>query len=572
MPEIVRTHWKPHLLPRLFAMLLCASALGLGPSQIALVVNRNVPDGLKLAQQYAAARGIPDDRIISLDLPDADELEFDQYERNVVPPIRDFLRRHLLKDQVRCLVTFYGVPFRIRDRIDTPDEKQELADLRTQLSGVLDQAEPPLEQLEKLARQLEPGFQPRQRRPDESDASSIGQRYSAALRAVGAHLNHLLIPATQPATSGSDAGGPSAEVMSLMSRLGGPAELVEHTRINTGNIAELQQWQSLRRRVVEASQQVIAQEELRYDAAARANVRRITARVFGMIRLGQVLESQIDYLTPGSSNAALDSELSLLWLNYYPRAGPWINPMNFMISNPAAPLVMMVSRLDGPDVPTVARMIDTSVRVEREGLHGLMAINSFGYPSNIAADGRNHYVEFDRSLRGLAQFVRERANIPVRDEYTRFFSNHEVGPTALYCGWYSLRRYVPGMSFSPGAVGYHIASLEMVALHTNWETGWVHGLLSDGVVATLGPVAEPYLVAFPPPEQFFPLLMTGKLTLAEVYWKTQQTSSWMMCLIGDPLYTPYKVDPALQPEDLPPPLRAVLNSTAAAGDSSSLPQ
>jgi hypothetical protein len=46
----------------------------------------------------------------------------------------------------------------------------------------------------------------------------------------------------------------------------------------------------------------------------------------------------------------------------------------------------------------------------------------------------------------------------------------------------------------------------------------------------------------------------------------------MMCLIGDPLYTPYKVDPALQPEDLPPPLRAVLNSTAAAGDSSSLPQ
>jgi len=76
------------------------------------------------------------------------------------------------------------------------------------------------------------------------------------------------------------------------------------------------------------------------------------------------------------------------------------------------------------------------------------------------------------------------------------------------------------MSFSAGAVGYHIASFELLSLHEPTETGWVHGLLSDGVRRHPRPRAEPYLLGFPPPTSSFPCLMTGKLTLAEVYWKT----------------------------------------------------
>jgi hypothetical protein len=127
------------------------------------------------------------------------------------------------------------------------------------------------------------------------------------------------------------------------------------------------------------------------------------------------------------------------------------------------------------------------------------------------------------------------------------------------------------MTFVPGAVAYHVASLEMVGLHEGYETGWVHGLLSDGVVATLGAVAEPYLGAFPPPDEFFPLLMTGRLSLAEVYWRTEPTASWMICLIGDPLYTPFKNHPAIKPQDLPMPLRLALRSPTTRAFSSSRP-
>ena len=110
----------------------------------------------------------------------------------------------------------------------------------------------------------------------------------------------------------------------------------------------------------------------------------------------------------------------------------------------------------------------------------------------------------------------------------------------------------------PGAVGYHIASYELTSLHDEKSTEWVPNLLNDGVVATLGAVHEPFLSAFPRPDDFFPLLMTGRLTLAEVYWKTAPTVSWRIAMIGDPLYLPFKAKPAMPVEALPERLRGAI--------------
>jgi len=56
------------------------------------------------------------------------------------------------------------------------------------------------------------------------------------------------------------------------------------------------------------------------------------------------------------------------------------------------------------------------------------------------------------------------------------------------------------------------------------------------------------------------LLLTGKLPLAEVYWHTVPMTSWMICMVGDPLYTPYKTNPQMQVSDLPDRLRPIFNS------------
>jgi len=67
-------------------------------------------------------------------------------------------------------------------------------------------------------------------------------------------------------------------------------------------------------------------------------------------------------------------------------------------------------------------------------------------------------------------------------------------------------------------------------------------MLMNGITATLGPVAEPYLHAFPEPRAFFPKLYEGNC-LVEAYYRTKPLISWQMLLIGDPLYRPFKTFP-----------------------------
>jgi hypothetical protein len=74
----------------------------------------------------------------------------------------------------------------------------------------------------------------------------------------------------------------------------------------------------------------------------------------------------------------------------------------------------------------------------------------------------------------------------------------------------------------------------------------------DGVAATIGPVAEPYTVAFPKPAEFFGFLVTGKYTLVEAYSRSIFLTSWMMVLVGDPLYNPFARHGRLMPTDVLP--------------------
>ena len=57
-------------------------------------------------------------------------------------------------------------------------------------------------------------------------------------------------------------------------------------------------------------------------------------------------------------------------------------------------------------------------------------------------------------------------------------------------------------------------------------------------LATIGPVAEPYTQGFNKPAEFYGFLGSGA-TLAESYWATNPYASWMMVLVGDPLYRPF---------------------------------
>src|SRR5690349_9003775 len=131
---------------------------GLRADELLLIVNGNIPASVKSAEFYAKARGVPDGRILKLNLPASEEIAFDKYEAEVVPAVREYLRANKLDKQVRCLVTFFGIPIRIGGKQPSPEEKQEIADLKVELGKAAVEARPLVAQVEQIAKKLDPTF------------------------------------------------------------------------------------------------------------------------------------------------------------------------------------------------------------------------------------------------------------------------------------------------------------------------------------------------------------------------------------------------------------------------------
>ena len=194
----------------------------------------------------------------------------------------------------------------------------------------------------------------------------------------------------------------------------------------------------------------------------------------------------------------------------------------------------MVSRLDGPSYNIVKGLIDKAIAAEQTGLKGIAYIDSRGLTKD------DLYGQFDQSLRDLATLTRLQTDLPVEEETTeKLFTPGSCPQTAIYCGWYSLKKYVDAFDFVDGAVGYHISSWEAIDLRDPNSSQWCPAMLTDGITATLGAVAEPYLHAFPLPVAFFSELFKGSC-LVEAFYHTNPFNSWQFLLLGDPLYTPFK--------------------------------
>jgi len=252
-------------------------------------------------------------------------------------------------------------------------------------------------------------------------------------------------------------------------------------------------------------------------------------------RLAQ-LQVTIDRINGRETHASVDSELSLVLFDSYDLYR-WLPNMLKDEVRSRSSVTLMVSRLDGPDYDIIKGLVDKAITAEKKGLKGIAYIDSRGITS------RDMYGHYDLSLRNLAAFTKSETEIPVIEERAaKLFAPGTCPQTAIYCGWYSLSKYVDAFDFVDGAIGYHIASFEAASLRDPNSSQWCPSMLMDGITATLGPVAEPYLHTFPEPRAFFPKLYEGNC-LVEAYYRTKPVNSWQMLLIGDPLYRPFKTFP-----------------------------
>lgn len=254
------------------------------------------------------------------------------------------------------------------------------------------------------------------------------------------------------------------------------------------------------------------------------------------------LKSRIETLLKHDQRASVDSELALVKREAsYPLSGWLENPFFLGFQGQELTIsrdeVVLVCRLDGPDAATVRRLIDDSLEGEKNGLQGRACFDA-RWPRPTERVGLGGYQRYDLSLHRAAEVAARRLPTTL-DSREELFSGGDCPDAALYAGWYSLGRYIDAFSWNRGAIAYHIASSECTTLRDRTSSAWCINLLDRGVAATIGPVHEPYVQAFPLPELFFGLLLQGHLSLGEAYLVSLPFLSWQMVLVGDPLYRPF---------------------------------
>jgi len=508
----------------------------LGPQHLLLVANRAMAHSAPLAHYYASVRGVSAEQILVLDLPTAEDLSRADYERKLAGPVKQFLRQRDLEDRIRCVVLFYGVPLRVGAAKPTPRQRRLAQELQGDYRRRVRELERLLQHMVDATRQT--ARQPLPRVSTTLPASlnrlpQITQRVSAVYRQAAAVIKAVQDPLEKRILLNRllkaklKIEGASG-VMGAASRPADPAAATAFDR-QANQLERLQrQIRRLRRKAP--------------DSVGYGRVYDLIEQVGGVMGLLDAYQQDIEKLQQKDSLASVDSELSMLLADDYPLAGRIPNTLNPRLTDTGEGKVLMVCRLDGPSRAVVAGLIDQADRIERTGLTGKVYLDARGLTDK---DGKFVY---DENLRALARFLR-RSDIDfpvILDDNAALFQFGQCPDAAIYCGWYSLRRYVDAFGFVPGAVGYHIASFEAETLRKATSNVWCKRMLEEGAAATLGAVAEPFLDAFPLPGEFFGLLLTGRYTLVECFYLTKRYNSWRMTLIGDPLYRPFKTNPQLK--------------------------
>ena len=506
---------------------------------VAILANRNSSDSLAVARYYATRRGIPLERIVQLDLPARETMSRQAYEERLVHPVRVMLEANGLTATIRALVTTYGMPLRVEAPQSNESERRWIQEATERQRF----ARAYLAQIPEWARHIAPSHPSDDSSPTPSKPKTIeGDRVllEQVNRAISEAAERL--KRAEPREARGTIEQWNQQLARIMVQAGGTAALVRN--IQSADPQAQANLVKLREQVLSAQTAIRVLTDVPSDTN-RKQAYQLTERMFGLEGILSLATAEIDTYSYKDGDASLDNELALLWWDrdQYPVAGRFQNPLfhgSGLLGNPASSQlpIIIVSRLDAPTPQLAMHLVDQAMETEQQGLTGKAYIDSRG----IQPDGTVGYGSYDQGLRDLADLLRTHSTYPVMLEDTerRFSQRGEAPDVAIYAGWYKLRSYEDAFTFNPGAIGYHIASGEAVSIHDPNEAGWCKNALERGIAVTLGPTGEPYVDAFPLPNEFFALLLTGRYSLAESYAFTTRYVSWRMVLFGDPLYNPWR--------------------------------
>jgi uncharacterized protein (TIGR03790 family) len=534
------------LLAGLICLCLTASPVfALTPGDLLVVYNRDLVESKAVAEDYAQKRRVPWDKLLGVAVPSAEQISRQEYEQSLLAPVQAAALKLQAQGKTPALLLVYGLPLRVSGPPETDTDRAFKTLTEAKVREYRDLVGRMLRDLDAVTE------------GPVSSSPALTFPTGPLLEKAAAAINRTLKFLKKRPTPG-ESPEPRARAYSLLIRLAGIspgahllmeklAQAPPNERESLQNQEMFWWYQALRRDLDERMFRGILPDEALETATA--------------IRLANGVAGELEFWAEMNAvcqrpetTAAVDSELTLALVPRYQLAKWLPNPFNarfdkFPAIGEVRQKTLMVGRLDGPTPEIARRLVDDALTVEAKGLQGVFYIDARGLEGDDKPGG---YAWYDHHLLKLYDLVKERSTLKVvLDKNPAVFPPDSCPEAALYCGWYSLRNYVPAFKWVKGAVGFHVASAEATTLKQKGSNVWCKRMLEEGVAATLGPVTEPYLISFPLPDEFFPLLLRGQKPLLEVYFRTLPHLSWMQILIGDPLYTPFKKNPALGPEPEP---------------------
>jgi uncharacterized protein (TIGR03790 family) len=539
------------LLGGLIVLAGATGASALAPEEVVIVANANVPESTTAAAYYAQHRQIDPSQIVALETTGGYLISRDDYESQIVRPLRAALLERGLASRTRCLALMWGVPVRVGAPKDPAAEMLKGEATKAHYRLAVD-----YKLLSTIGRTFpEPRTAGLQPLADlfESPTPAVPEplpEWGKLLKDVDTMLE-LKAREVSALETGPKKQIAARQLMALNRDIRGLEGLIRCLQqIELGGTVLVERLQ------VQLTEAKTRLEQLQTEPHGMDNAKAILAALDetgGVAAAGTYcLEHKGDDFVLHAADAAVDSELAMLWADDYPLDRQLANPLSWRYrradwAGPTdPPAVLMTARIDGPTPDDALRIIRESVEVEQRGLSGVFYID---------AGGPKRAEEYDEVLRQLYRFIKGATHLEVvLDDTPNVFAPGTCPNAALYVGWYSLRKYVPAFQWVPGAVGWHVASWEAMHLRDPSSEEWCPQMIRAGVAATLGAVEEPTLGGLPTPQEFFALLLTGRYTVAECYWRVTPVVSWRVTLIADPLYNPFKADPQVSMEVLPPTL------------------
>lgn len=99
-------------------MAVVPALAGLEPNQVLVVYNSRIPQSAELADHYKQARRVPSRNLIALELPQSNQMTYDEYVNEIRDPIRRVILERRLEGVIKCVCLIKGVPMVISQHGD----------------------------------------------------------------------------------------------------------------------------------------------------------------------------------------------------------------------------------------------------------------------------------------------------------------------------------------------------------------------------------------------------------------------------------------------------------------------